>query len=313
MIDLWFGIIAFLWTGYFVLEGFDFGVGLLAPFVSRDGDEQRQSLQTIGPVWDGNEVWLITAVGAMFAAFPAWYAGVFSSFYVPVVLVLVGLIMRGVGLEWRGKVTNPVWCDLGIVVGSALPAFLWGAVFANLVLGSALAAVVGGLFTLALCVLHGAVFLALRTDGPVRRRARVAALASGAVTLPLAAVALSGLAFGGGATGTATGTALDAALDARSIPALAAMAALAAAVALIWRRREGWAFAATATAIALTSASVFAELRVAPLDGLTLAEAASGPYTMTMLTWIGLIALPFVLLYQGWTYWVFRKRVSLVH
>lgn len=313
MIDLWFGIIAFLWTGYFVLEGFDFGVGLLAPFVSRDGDEQRQSLQTIGPVWDGNEVWLITAVGAMFAAFPAWYAGVFSAFYVPVVLVLVGLIMRGVGLEWRGKVTNPVWCDLGIVVGSALPAFLWGAVFANLVLGSALAAVVGGLFTLALCVLHGAVFLALRTDGPVRRRARVAALASGAVTLPLAAVALSGLAFGGGATGTATGTALDAALDARSIPALAAMAALAAAVALIWRRREGWAFAATATAIALTSASVFAELRVAPLDGLTLAEAASGPYTMTMLTWIGLIALPFVLLYQGWTYWVFRKRVSLVH
>ncbi|WP_101784381.1 cytochrome d ubiquinol oxidase subunit II [Nonomuraea indica] len=309
MIDLWFGIIAFLWTGYFVLEGFDFGVGLLAPFVSRDGDEQRQSLQTIGPVWDGNEVWLITAVGAMFAAFPAWYAGVFSAFYVPVVLVLVGLIMRGVGLEWRGKVTNPVWCDLGIVVGSALPAFLWGAVFANLVLGSALAAVVGGLFTLALCVLHGAVFLALRTDGPVRRRARVAALASGAVTLPLAAVALSGLAFGGGATGTATGTALDA----RSIPALAAMAALAAAVALIWRRREGWAFAATATAIALTSASVFAELRVAPLDGLTLAEAASGPYTMTMLTWIGLIALPFVLLYQGWTYWVFRKRVSLVH
>lgn len=313
MIDLWFGIIAFLWTGYFVLEGFDFGVGLLAPFVSRDGDEQRQSLQTIGPVWDGNEVWLITAVGAMFAAFPAWYAGVFSAFYLPVVLVLVGLIMRGVGLEWRGKVANPVWCDLGIVVGSALPAFLWGAVFADLVLGSALAAVVGGVFTLALCVLHGAVFLALRTDGPVRRRARLAALAAGAVTLPLAVVALSGLAFGGGATGTATGTAFDAVFEAGSVPALAAMGALAAGVALIWRRREGWAFAATATAIALTSVAVFAELRVAPLHGLTLAEAASGPYTMTMLTWIGLIALPFVLLYQGWTYWVFRKRVSLVH
>ncbi|MEU8105237.1 cytochrome d ubiquinol oxidase subunit II [Nonomuraea muscovyensis] len=310
MIDLWFVIIAFLWTGYFMLEGFDFGVGLLAPFVSRDDTEQRQSLQTIGPVWDGNEVWLITAVGAMFAAFPAWYAGVFSAFYLPVVLVLVGLIVRGVGLEWRGKVTDPVWCDLGIVVGSALPAFLWGAVFANLVLGTALAAVVGGVFTLALCVLHGAVFLALRTDGPVRRRARAAALAAGAVTLPLAVVALANLAFGAGAAGLPeTGPVFDA----RSVPALAAMGALAAAVALIWRRREGWAFAATATAIALTSVSVFTVLRVVPLPGLTLAEAASGPYTLTMLTWIGLIALPFVLVYQGWTYWVFRKRVSLAH
>ena len=119
--------------------------GLLAPFVEqRTAERQRQSLETIGPVWDGNEVWLITAVGAMFAAFPAWYAGMFSAFYLPVVLVLVGLIVRGVGLEWRGKVTNPAWCDLGIVVGSALPAFLWGAVFADLLFGSAAAALVGG-------------------------------------------------------------------------------------------------------------------------------------------------------------------------
>src|SRR5688500_1636091 len=121
MIDLWFVIIAFLWTGYCVLEGFDFGVGVLAPLVSADGEEQRQSLQTIGPVWAGSAVGLITAVGAMLAALPAWYAGMFSGFSLPVVLVLVGLIVRGVGLEWRGKVANPAWCALGIVIGSALP------------------------------------------------------------------------------------------------------------------------------------------------------------------------------------------------
>ncbi|RVX43037.1 cytochrome bd-I ubiquinol oxidase subunit 2 apoprotein [Nonomuraea polychroma] len=289
MIDLWFVIIAFLWTGYFVLEGFDFGVGLLAPLLSRNAAEQRQSLQTIGPVWDGNEVWLITAVGAMFAAFPAWYAGVFSAFYLQVTLILVGLIVRGVGLEWRGKVNDPRWCDLGIMVGSGLPAFLWGAVFADLLFDSAPAAVLGGAFTLAVCALHGAVFLTLKTTGPVRRRARVAALAASAVVIPVAVFALSNL-----------GT----------FPALAAMAALAAASALIWRRREGWAFAATAAAIVLATLAVFMELRVSPLPGLTLAEAASGAYTLTMLSWIGLITLPFVLVYQGWTYWVFRKRVQ---
>ncbi|MFB4281704.1 cytochrome d ubiquinol oxidase subunit II [Nonomuraea sp. MTCD27] len=290
MIELWFAIIAFLWTGYFVLEGFDFGVGLLAPLVSRNAAEQRAGLETIGPVWDGNEVWLITAVGAMFAAFPAWYAGVFSAFYLPVTLILVGLIVRGVGLEWRGKVTNPVWCDLGIVVGSALPAFLWGAVFADLLHDSVPAALLGGGFTLAVCILHGAVFLSLKTTGPVRRRARTVAVAAGAVTIPVAVFALSSL-------GTA--------------PALASMAALAAATALIWRRREGWAFAATAGAIVLATLALFMELRVRPLPGLTLAEAASGPYTLTVLSWIGLIALPFVLVYQGWTYWVFRKRVRV--
>ncbi|GGP16178.1 cytochrome d ubiquinol oxidase subunit II [Nonomuraea glycinis] len=290
MIDLWFVIIAFLWTGYFVLEGFDFGVGLLAPFVSADGEEQRQSLETIGPVWDGNEVWLITAVGAMFAAFPAWYAGMFSGFYLPVVLVLVGLIVRGVGLEWRGKVANPAWCDLGIVIGSALPAFVWGTIFADLLFGSAEAALLGGAFTLAVCLLHGAVFLALRTEGPVRRRARTAALAASVVVLPVAVVALSSMG---------------------SLPALAAMGVLAAATVLVFLRKEGWAFTAMTVAIVLVSVAVFSQLRGAPLPGLTLAEAASGPYTLTMLTWIGLIALPFVLGYQGWTYWVFRKRVQV--
>ncbi|GAA0912911.1 cytochrome d ubiquinol oxidase subunit II [Nonomuraea longicatena] len=289
MIDLWFLIIAFLWTGYFILEGFDFGVGMLAPIVSRGPDQRRQALQTIGPVWDGNEVWLITAVGVMFAAFPAWYAGMFSGFYLPVVLVLVGLIVRGVGLEWRGKVERTFWCDAGIVAGSAVPAFMWGAVFAHMLHGTLASAVVGGVFSLAVCLLHGAVFLALRTGGPVRDRARRAALAISVLAIPTAILALSQIPS--------------------TLPALAATAAIAAATALIWRRREGWAFTATAAGIALASAAVFTTLRAEPLTGLTLAEAASGPYTLTVLSWIGLFTLPFVLLYQGWTYWVFRKRV----
>lgn len=278
MIDLWFFLIAVLWTGYFLLEGFDFGVGLLAPFVSSRDGEQEQALRTIGPVWDGNEVWLITAVGATFAAFPVWYAELLSSFYLPLVLVLVGLIVRGVGLEWRGKVDDPRWCDLGITLGSALPAFVWGAIFAST---AGLHPVLGGFFSLLVTLLHGAVFLALKTEGPVRRRARLAALAAGALTLPLAAFV--------------------------SWPALLP---LAAALGLIWFRREGWAFTATALGIVTVSVALFSTLHAEPLPGLTLAAAASGPYTLTMLTWIGLAILPFVLLYQGWTYWVFRKRVK---
>ncbi|PZG48261.1 cytochrome d ubiquinol oxidase subunit II [Spongiactinospora gelatinilytica] len=295
---VWFVIIAFLWTGYFVLEGFDFGVGMLAPVLSRGEAERRQVLTTIGPVWDGNEVWLITAVGAMFAAFPAWYAGLFSGFYLPVLLVLAGLIVRGVALEWRGKVATArerSWCDAAIFAGSALPAFLWGAIFAAVLADSGLAAVLGGVFTLALSLLHGAVFLALRTEGPVRRRARRAALTASLAAVPTGVVALSAIPAGGSPLLWAV--------------ALAAMAALASAVALTWRRREGWAFTATAGAIALGTAALFGALWPEPLPGITVAEAASAPYTLGVLTWIGLIALPFVLGYQGWTYWVFRKRV----
>ncbi|GAA3088202.1 cytochrome d ubiquinol oxidase subunit II [Streptosporangium carneum] len=302
----WFAVIAFLWTGYFVLEGFDFGVGLLAPVLSRDEAERKQVLGTIGPVWDGNEVWLITAVGAMFAAFPAWYAGLLSEFYLPITLVLVGLIVRGVGLEWRGKVhhaSDRVWCDLAVMVGSGLPAFLWGAVFADLLHNSAFAALVGGVFSLSVCVLHGAVFVALKTSGPVHARARRTAMATSALALPAAVVALSGIP-----------SARTAVADWTASPwlwacALAAMAALAAGVALTWRGRDGWAFTATASSIALGAVALFGALWPAPLPGLTVADAASGPYTLGVLTWIGLIALPFVLGYQGWTYWVFRKRL----
>ncbi|GGS52650.1 putative cytochrome D ubiquinol oxydase CydB [Planobispora rosea] len=303
---VWFTVIAFLWTGFFVLEGFDFGVGMLAPVLSRGEAERRQVLGTIGPVWDGNEVWLITAVGAMFAAFPAWYAGLLSEFYLPIVLVLVGLIVRGVGLEWRGKVhhaSDRAWCDMGILVGSALPAFLWGAVFADLLHDSVTAMLVGGVFSVSLCLLHGAVFVALKTLGPVRARARRTALVTSAVALPAGVAALSGIPSAGtAAAGAATPVWIWAL-------ALAATAALAAGAALTWRGRDGWAFTATASSIALTGTALFGALWPAPLPGLTLAEAASGPYTLQTLTWIGLVALPFVVGYQIWSYWVFRRRL----
>jgi cytochrome d ubiquinol oxidase subunit II len=291
----WFIAIAFLWTGYFVLEGFDFGVGALLPLVARSAAERGQVAGTIGPVWDGNEVWLITAVGAMFAAFPAWYAGFLSTFYLPVLLVVVALIVRGLGLEWRGKVQGPrevALCEAGVVTGSVAAAFLWGAIFGNLLYGSAAATILGGALSLSMAVLHGAVFVALKTTGRVRARARLAALLVSVGVIPVAAIALAALS---------------------GWSAVTAMGTLAAAVALVWRRREGWAFTATATSIALTTATVFGALYPAPLPGLTLASAASAPYTLTMLTWIAAFALPAVLAYQAWTYWIFRRRLTVTH
>jgi cytochrome d ubiquinol oxidase subunit II len=304
----WFIVIAFLWTGYFVLEGFDFGVGALLPLLSRSEADRRQVITTIGPVWDGNEVWLITAVGAMFAAFPVWYAHMLSGFYLPLFLVIAGLIVRGVGLEWRGKVSSRrelALCDAGIVAGSVLPAFLWGAIFGHMLYGTALAAAVGGALSLATAALHGAVFVALRTTGPVRARARRAALLVSAGAVPLAAVALPSV------SGSSALTVPDwSASPFLWASALAAMAALASGVALIWRRREGWAFAATAGAIVFTAATLFGALWPSPMPGITVTAAASAPYTLTLLTWLGVIALPGVIAYQAWTYWVFRRRVS---
>ncbi|MEV5407674.1 cytochrome d ubiquinol oxidase subunit II [Thermopolyspora sp. NPDC052614] len=303
----WFILIAFLWTGYFVLEGFDFGVGALLPVLSRDEAERRQVLATIGPVWDGNEVWVITAVGAMFAAFPSWYAGLLSGFYLPLLMVLAALIVRGVGLEWRSKVRTSAeraLCDAGIVTGSFLPAFMWGAIFGNLLGGTPLATITGGLFSLTIAALHGAIFVALKTDGPARARARRTALLLATAAVPSALAALPGI--------PASAAPLNdwATHPTPWIVSTAAMATLAAAVALIWRRREGWAFTATAITITLATTALFTVLWESPLPGLTLTEAASGPYTLTVMTWIGAAALPFVLAYQTWTYWTFRKRLA---
>jgi cytochrome d ubiquinol oxidase subunit II len=326
---VWFVAIAVLWTGYFVLEGFDFGVGMLLPVLGRGlrGEtDRRVVINAIGPVWDGNEVWLITAVGAMFAAFPAWYAGMLSGFYLPVLLVIVALIGRGVAFEYRGKVDHPRWrarWDAAIVFGSAVPAFTWGLLFANLVRGVELGpdgvvrsdlldllnpyALVGGLATLTLFVLHGAVFLALKTDGPVRRRARVVARTAA----PAATAALFAFLMW---------TQADHGSPATAVIATGAVGALVAGVALVARRREGWAFIATAVAVAATTAVLFGALHPAvlpslldPAFDLTVANAASAPYTLGILSWIGAAFLPLVVLYQSWSYWVFRRRVTRAH
>ncbi len=341
---VWFVAIAVLWTGYFVLEGFDFGVGMLLPVLGRGtgNDAAREAdrrvvINAIGPVWDGNEVWLITALAAMFAAFPAWYAGLLSGFYLPVLLVVVALIGRGVAFEYRGKVAprsdseaeikaaarwRARW-DAAIVFGSVVPAFTWGLVFANLVRGVELGAdgvvrsdlvdllnpyaLVGGLATLTLFALHGAVFLALKTDGVVRRRARAAAAAAA----PAAAAVLFAFLMW---------TQADHGTPATGVVAAGAVAALVAGALLVARRREGWAFVATAVAIAATTAVLFGALFPAvlpslldPAFDLTVAGAASKPYTLGILSWIGAAFLPLVVLYQSWSYWVFRRRVTRAH
>ena len=320
---LWFILIAVLWTGYFVLEGFDFGVGILLPFLGRDDIERRTMINTIGPVWDGNEVWLLTAGGATFAAFPLWYASLFSGFYLALLLILVGLIIRGVSFEFRSKVAAGRWrqgWDRAIFWGSALPALLWGVAFANIVRGVPLNAahvytgslltllnpygLLGGLATLTLFTLHGAIFLSLKTTGELRQRARQAALRTAAVAVPAAAafLVISQVAHGRLAT---------------DLTAALAAAALLAAVAAIARGREGWAFLGTAVTLVLAVATLFGDLwpdvlpsTTSAAYSLTVHNASSSHYTLTVMTWVALIFTPVVLAYQGWTYWVFRRRVT---
>jgi cytochrome d ubiquinol oxidase subunit II len=319
----WFGAIAFLFVGYFVLEGFDFGVGVLIRTFGRDDAERRVLLGTIGPVWDGNEVWLITAAGGMFAAFPGWYASLFSGFYLPMLAILLALIVRGVAFEFRGKRPDRAWrarWDLAILCGSLLPALLWGLTFANLVRGVPLAAdhdYTGGLADLlspfallgaatfgAVFVLHGAVFVALKTTGAVRDRSNALASRFGPVAVALLLGFLAWMLADVRRSPAAVGLGLAA--------AVAAVAGLAANRV----RREGWAFAGTAAAIGLTVVTLFAALYpvVLPSTGdpagtLTVVNAAASPYPLKVLTVVAGVFLPLVLIYQGWTYWVFRRRL----
>jgi len=321
---VWFALIAFLWIGYFVLEGFDFGVGMLLPVLGKTEPERRAILRTIGPVWDGNEVWLIVAGGATFAAFPEWYATLFSGFYLPLFLILVGLIVRGVGIEYRNKESSLRWrgrWDVLIAVASFIPALLWGVAFANIVAGVPIDGdkqftgnlftllnpfgLLGGATTLLLFLTHGLVFLALKTEGELRDRANRLVTPVGLVT---AVVAVAFLAW----TNVQTGTLVSS--------VVAAVAALAFVGALIANRlrREGWAFLGSAVTIALAVASLFLALfpdvmpsSTNPAYSLTTTNAASTPYTLTIMTVVAVIFTPLVLLYQGWTYWVFRKRVTV--
>jgi cytochrome d ubiquinol oxidase subunit II len=321
--DFWFILIAVLWTGYFVLEGFDFGVGILLPVLGRDDTDRRVIINTIGPLWDGNEVWLLTAGGAMFAAFPLWYASLFSGFYLALLIILVALIVRGVCFEFRSKVDSPRWragWDRAIFGGSLVTALLWGVAFANIVRGVPLNAahvytgnlltllnwygLLGGLVTVSLFTLHGAVFLGLRTTGELRDRARSAALRIAVAAVPLAAAFLI-------ATQLAHGRA------ATDVTAAVAAVALLGAVGAASRGREGWAFAGTAVTLALAVATLFGDLfpRVLPsttsaAGTITIANAASSHYTLTVMTWVAVIFTPLVLAYQGWSYWVFRQRLT---
>jgi len=321
---LWFLLISVLWIGYFVLEGFDFGVGMLLRFVGRTRAERRAVLHAIGPLWDGNEVWLIVAGGATFAAFPQWYATLFSGFYLALFLILVALIVRNVGFEFWGKRDDDGWrtrWEWTIAVGSAVPALLWGVAWANIVHGVPIDrrgeftgtlftllkpyALLGGLATLALFLAHGAIFLALKTTDDVEARARAVA----ARATPVAAVVV--IAF------LVWTLAAQDGVEAASAACAAGAAIAVVAAAALARPRPGAAFAATCGAIVLFFCALFCDLfpnamvsSTDPAYTLTLADAASSKTTLTVMTVVAGLLVPFVLLYQGWTYWVFRHRIS---
>jgi cytochrome d ubiquinol oxidase subunit II len=320
---LWFGIVAFFFVGYFVLDGFDFGVGMALPFLGKDDVDRRVMINTIGPVWDLNETWVIVGGAALFAAFPEWYATLFSGFYLALLLILIALILRGVSFEYRHQRDSArwkKWFDGMIVFGSAAPAFLWGCAFANIVQGVALDAghnytgtlfdllngygLLGGLTTLLLFFTHGVVFISLKTDGAIRERARSLAVKSGAAAIVVAAAFLLW-------TGIAHFSVVFLILA-----ALAAVALIASWVANL-RGAEGWSFALMAATIAFAVISLFAALfpnvmpsSPNPENSLTIANASSTTATLTVMTWVAAIFLPLILLYQGFTYWVFRKRVT---
>lgn len=332
---LWFMLIAVLFAGFFFLEGFDYGVGILLPWLGKDDDERRVIINTIGPFWDGNEVWLLTAGGAIFAAFPNWYATMFSGFYLALVLMLLALIMRGVAFEFRSKDKRPGWrnfWDWAICLGSLVPALLWGVALGNLLRGVPIDAkmqytgdfftllnpyaLLTGVYGLGLIVLHGAVYLTLKTEGEIMERAQALAL-----KLWLPAVVLLFVSLGASYLATDMYTKLG--VNPGVIPILGG-AALLSVNWFIRNHRTGWAFIMTALTLITTVFTVFLTLfprvMVSSTDpaklSLTIYNASSSPYTLTVMTIVALIFVPIVLIYQGWTYYVFRQRVSkksLVH
>lgn len=325
---LWFVLIAVLFSGYFVLEGFDFGVGILLPFLGKDNLSKRQIINTIGPHWDGNEVWLITAGGAMFAAFPHWYATLFSGFYLPLFIILIALIFRGVAFEFRHLDDHPAWQNFwewAIFGGSLVPALLWGVAFSNLLIGIPIDAsmnyvggfwnllnpyaLLGGLVTLAGFTLHGAIFLTMKVSGPISDKAQKFSRSFWIV------VGVLLVAFG-----VFTILKLNLFAQAVSLGSIALFACLAAYLAagwLLFQKRTGWAFILTTLTILLGSVTFFGTIypnvlisSLNPVWNLTLYTAASGTYTLKTMAIVALIFVPIVLLYQGGSYWVFRKRIT---
>ncbi len=326
----WFCLIGVLWTGYFVLEGFDFGVGVLLPVVSRDDVDRRLCLNAIGPTWDANEVWLIVAGGATFAAFPTWYATMFSGFYLALFLVLAALIVRGVSFEFRAKRDSArwrAWWDRAQFVGSLVPAFVWGVAFTDLVRGLPLdagghytggllgllhpVALLGGVTTLALFALHGARFLAAKTTGDLAERAGRA----GRWLMVPVVVAGAGLLAWVGADAPRPAPAQLPGTVPLVLGAVALVAVLAGAP-LAHSRRDGWAFAATTASVAALTAAAFTALfprvmvSTGPGASLTIWSAASAHLTLVVMTVVAAVFTPFVLAYQAWSYHVFRARLT---
>jgi len=327
--NLWFVLIAVFWGGYFLLEGFDFGVGMLLPFLPRDEDERRAMFRTIGPVWDGNEVWLVVAGGATFAAFPAWYATMFSGFYIALLLVLVFLIVRVLSFEWRSKSESPRWRAVWLwanAIGSFGASLIWGIGLANLLAGVPLDSsgdftgdfgdlfsaytVVAGLTVVILFAFHGATFLTLRTTGPLCERAAHTAARLGPASALLGTALLVW-------TVVVAVDHNDRGVWPPVLPAALGVAALVLGVVCVRLRRSGWAFAATAAAGVLLVATWFTSLfpRVMVSDpvfgnSLTVAGTASAHYTLAVMSVVAVITAPIVFLYQGWTYHVFRQRVA---
>lgn len=331
---LWFVLIAVLYLGYFLLEGFDFGVGILIPFLSKDKDanrvdvKRRVLINTIGPHWDGNEVWLLTAGGATFAAFPHWYATLFSGFYLAFFLLLLALIVRGVAFEFRSKDENPRWratWDWALFIGSFVPALLLGVAFANLVRGVPIDAdmnyvgtffdllnpyaLLGGVTSLLTFTVYGALFLCLKTTGELKDAAMKVVKQMWLWVVIVQAIFL-------GAGFMATDMLARSGVIIVSLP-LIAIGTFILSPHLLSQKKEGWAFGMVAITIALNLMNIFMVLyprvMVSSLNdawSLTIQNAASSPYTLKVMTIVALIFTPIVLIYQGWSYWVFRKRIE---
>ncbi len=324
----WFILITILFTGFFFLEGFDYGVGMLLPFLGKKDAERQAIIRTIGPFWDGNEVWLLTAGGAMFAAFPNWYATLFSGFYLALVLMLVALIVRGVAFEFRNRDERSEWrsfWDWMIFVGSLLPGFLWGVAITNIIEGVPIDAkmnyiggfwnllnpyaLLGGLAFTALFLLHGSIFLSLRTEGDLLEKAKKIA---NRAWLPALVLVLLFVVVGYFTTDVFVRLGVD--------PGIAPLGAGAALLSVGWfvkEHRYGWAFTMTGLTIVLSTLTVFMGLfprvMISSLNSawdLTIYNASSSPYTLTVMSFIAIGFVPIVLAYQAWNYWVFRKRIS---
>ncbi|MCC7448495.1 MAG: cytochrome d ubiquinol oxidase subunit II [Anaerolineae bacterium] len=325
---LWFILIAVLFVGFFFLEGFDYGVGILLPFMAREDEDRRAVINTIGPFWDGNEVWLLTAGGAIFAAFPNWYATMFSTFYLALFLMLLALIVRGVAFEFRSKDKNPAWratWDGLIFVGSFVPALLWGVALSNLARGLPIDATMnftGGFFdllspysllagvaSLAAFTLHGAIFLSLKAPKNLDEKAhRIASRLWFPTVFVIVLFVVASYAT----------TDVFARLGVN--PGVAPLGAVAALLAMGWfirERHHGWAFIMSGALIALSILTIFSgmypRVMVSSLNpdwNLTVYNASSSPYTLQIMSVIALTLIPVVLLYQGWSYWVFRGRVK---